>query len=175
MPRNKFRGKTPVLFPKAVLLYIISLILITLASVCSSCSPGIVQVPVEVRTESLSIDSVRAASLRADTVIQADTVCIVLSQAGDTVRLTQTRWRDRVSVRVDTVAVVRVDTIYREKAVTINSVQPGEVKKMSSLRIAAAILTAPVAFLILVLLSRFRTGLKTFFSSLINSLLKKKS
>lgn len=170
MARKNKPGLFPV-FPKAMLAYIVFICIVAFASLFSSCSPRVVQVPVEIRTESASLDSIRASVSRTDTVIKSDTVCIVVSEAGDTVRLTQTRWRERVSVRHDTVAVVRVDTLYREKAVPVSVATTEPSKKNSVLRTAAAILAVPMGYLMICLILRYHRGIVSF----LKSLFKKKS
>lgn len=123
MARSKFHPLSLVRFPRSfarvMIFYICVLLGIVAASVLSGCSPRVRYVPVEVRSESVSLDSVRASLVSSDTVIMADTVRIVLSEAGDTVRMSQIRWRDRVSIVRDTVASLRVDTLYRERAVQV--------------------------------------------------------
>lgn len=58
-------------------------------------------------------DSSRVAAHAADTIRTADTVFVVQTVQGDTVRelRTVTRWRERVSVRRDTVARVVRDSV----------------------------------------------------------------
>lgn len=101
---------------KFVVALIVAMIAIVVGMSLSSCSSKVVM-PVEVREAVSSIDTVRVSVLRVDTVLRSDTVCITVSEDGDTVRLIKTKWRERVSVMHDTLRELKHDTVYREKPV----------------------------------------------------------
>lgn len=82
-------------------------VLFALAVLCS-CSRK-VYVPVE----TVRVDTFVKRAVRVDSVRLTDSVYVSERVAGDTVYIvkTRTQWRDRVSVRVDTVYKSRVDTV----------------------------------------------------------------
>lgn len=82
-------------------------VLFALAVLCS-CSRR-VYVPVE----TVRVDTFVKTAVRVDSVRLTDSVYVSEKTVGDTVYIvkTRTQWRDRLSVRVDTVYKSRVDTV----------------------------------------------------------------
>lgn len=85
----------------------------------SACRTAYVPVPVSTEVKALRADSASRAVLRVDSFIQKDSVTVW--RDADTVRILQTRWRDRVRIRTDTICTQRIDTVtrYIEKPVQI--------------------------------------------------------
>lgn len=55
------------------------------------------------------VDTVHIIQCSADTIRQRDSV--IIERAGDTIRIRQVQWRDRVSIIRDTVTVYHTDTV----------------------------------------------------------------
>lgn len=62
-------------------------------------------------------DDTRAYTFRLDSVTVRDSVVMTIS--GDTVRIRETRWRERVSVRTDTLTITRFRIITRNLTRTV--------------------------------------------------------
>lgn len=62
---------------------------------------------------SISRDTVRLINTQIDTLRTSDTVSVYVREKGDTLTICKyvTRWKDRVSLKVDTVYISRVDTV----------------------------------------------------------------
>lgn len=82
------------------------LLIFILALMLASCSRT-VYIP------SISRDTVRIVNAKIDTLRTADTVSVYVREKGDTLTICKyvTRWKDRVSLKVDTVYISRVDTV----------------------------------------------------------------
>lgn len=82
------------------------LLIFILALMLASCSRTVF-IP------SISRDTVRLVNTHIDTLRTSDTVSVYVREKGDTLTICKyvTRWKDRVSLKVDTVYISRVDTV----------------------------------------------------------------
>ncbi len=110
-----------------------------------------VYVPVESTSRSSLISD--NISLRADTVILRDTVCITVTQAGDTIRTETVRWRQRFINRIDTVSILRTDTVSKQIPVEIR-VPMSESTLSRIWKYAVAIFIGAAVMLMIILRSR---------------------
>lgn len=77
----------------------------------SSCSRRIVTEANTTATSTITarVDTVRIILRTADTIRQRDS--IIIDRAGDTIRIRQVQWRDRVSIIHDTITAYHTDTV----------------------------------------------------------------
>ena len=137
MDDDIFLGRAQKLYDfckKSLLLFFLLVFFLAMMTSCRS----VQYVPYAVQTHSAAsrVDSLRQSAVCADTVLRSDTVCITLSAEGDTVSRTEVRWRDRISVRRDTVETLRRDSVYIEVPVEV----PVEVEVEKSKSLADKIL-----------------------------------
>lgn len=88
------------------------IILAALAMVaCAACSRRVVTeaTSTATATTAVRVDTVRVIQHTADTIRHRDS--IIIERAGDTIRIRQVQWRDRVSIIHDTVTVYHTDTV----------------------------------------------------------------
>lgn len=67
-------------------------------------------------TTAVRVDTVRVIQRTADTIRQRDS--IIIDRAGDTIRIRQVQWRDRVSIIHDTITAYHTDTVVISKEAT---------------------------------------------------------
>lgn len=88
------------------------IILAALALVaCAACSRRVVTEAntTATATTAVRVDTVRVIQHTADTIRQRDS--IIIDRAGDTIRIRQVQWRDRVSIIHDTITAYHTDTL----------------------------------------------------------------
>ena len=88
------------------------IILAALALVaCAACSRRVVTeaTSTATATTAVRVDTVRVIQRTADTIRQRDSV--IIEREGDTIRIRQVQWRDRVSIMRDTVTAYHTDTV----------------------------------------------------------------
>ena len=126
--------------------YLLSIVICAVLAI--SCTRH-VYVPIEstAATSEVSMEY----SARIDTVLRSDTVTLVLSDKGDTVSHSVTRWRTRVSVVRDTVSVERTDTVFRQVPVEVQGQSrsdPWYVKIINRLALIVSVAVAALAILL---------------------------
>ena len=112
-----------------------------------------IYVPIESSTATSEVSMEYSA--RIDTVLRSDTVTLILSEKGDTVTHSVTRWRTRVSVVRDTVSVERTDTVFRQVPVEVpgqSRSDPWYVKIINRLVLVVSVVVAALSLGIAVLL-----------------------
>lgn len=95
------------------------IILAALALVaCAACSRRVVTEATSTATvtTAVRVDTVRVIQRTADTIRQRDS--IIIDRAGDTIRIRQVQWRDRVSIIHDTITAYHTDTVVISKEAT---------------------------------------------------------
>lgn len=108
---------------------IFTIILIVLTSVFTSCRTCRYSNIETNRSDTLYMASHiadRAVSIRTDSIVIRDSVAMVIS--GDTVRIENWHWRDRVKADIDTIDRWRTRTVYKtiSKRYTVKIKQPLE-------------------------------------------------
>lgn len=75
-------------------------------------------------TTAVRVDTVRVIQRTADTIRQRDS--IIIDRAGDTIRIRQVQWRDRVSIIHDTITAYHTDTVVISKEATTTQTTTAE-------------------------------------------------
>lgn len=85
---------------------------------CAACSRRVVTeaTSTATATTAVRVDTVRIIQRTADTIRQRDS--IIIDRAGDTIRIRQVQWRDRVSIIHDTITAYHTDTVVISKEAT---------------------------------------------------------
>lgn len=92
---------------------------------------------------------------RADTIIERDTLMLIVHEKDDTVRIVQreVRWKERVKVEHDTLTVVKTDTIVKTIEPMIRSPASPLYKLRTWLR---AILTATAIIILITIILKLK-------------------
>lgn len=124
-----------------------SLLSLAICTVLATSCTRTVYVPVESSAVTSEVSALYSA--RIDTVLRSDTVTLVLSERGDTVTRSVTRWRTRVSVIRDTVSVERTDTVIRQIPIEVQAANPSDPWYMKLTYRLALVVSVAVAALAL--------------------------
>lgn len=108
---------------------------LTALASCRSC-PQCPEVSESSSMADFRSDDTRAYTFRLDSVTVRDSVVMTIS--GDTVRIRETRWRERVSVRTDTLTITRFRIITRNLTRTVTLTRTVETPRPWWLKTLAA-------------------------------------